>query len=382
MRVLELTQRFPPAIGGVEEHVFQLATRLRKDSVDIEVVTTDLLTDTPFSRLRENGSLFPFPVFRVRAWKIAEAPHGLGIVSPAMLRVALSRGADVVHAHAYGYFPSVVGSAQRLLRRSAFVVTPHADPGLGRWPKRAFDRVMPILTLRRASRVIALTRREASYLSSLGIGEERIRVIPNGVNLAEFGEPSARPESRSSITILYVGRLYAAQKGLESLVRAVALLPRSISVQVRFAGEDWGGAGLIRSLAARLGVRDRIVLLGKLDRPSLLGEYARADVFVLPSLFEPFGIVLLEAMAAGLPIVATRVGGIPEIVSEGRSGLLVEPGEPAQLAEGIQRLCQDERLRRSMGKEGREIACAYSWDTIAEQTKVVYSQALEEGSTW
>jgi len=379
MRVLELTQRFPPAIGGVEEHVLQLALRLQRSSVDVEVLTTDLRTETPFSRLAQEGSSFPFPVVRVRAWKLVEAPHGLGIVSPSMLRLTLSRQVDVMHAHAYGYFPTVAGGLAGLLRRAALVVTPHSDPGRRTLSKRVFDRVMPVLTLQRASRVIALTRREAAYLQSLGISADRTRVIPNGVDVSEFGNQSRHRASSPEVVVLYVGRLYPAQKGLESLVRAMALLPRALDARLRLVGEDWGGVRLLRSLAGRLGLQDRITILGRLDREALLREYANADLFVLPSLFEPFGIVLLEAMASGLPVVATRVGGIPEVVVEGRTGLLVDPDKPEQLAESVRRLCQDEGLRHSLGRAGRERAKLFSWETIAAQTREVYSEALQDG---
>lgn len=379
MKVLELTQRFPPALGGVEEHVLQLAVRLQKSSVDVEVLTTDLLRDTPFSRLEGNGSAFSFPVVRARAWKFIEAPHGLGIASPAMLQLSLSRPVDLVHAHAYGYFPTVVGSLDHLLRRAPLVITPHSDPGRRTLSKRLFDRVMPVVTLRRACRVIALTRREATYLESLGIAPDRIRVIPNGVDLSEFGNRGPQRDSQRETNILFVGRIYSRQKGLESLVRAMSLLPRSSRARLRLAGEDWGGTHPLASLAANLGIGERIIFLGRLDRPTLLREYADADLFVLPSLFEPFGIVLLEAMAAGLPIVATRVGGIPEIVVEGRTGLLVDPDRPKQLAEAIRCLCEDESLRNSLGREGRERSKSYSWETVAAQTKEVYRQALQDG---
>lgn len=378
MRVLQLTQRFPPAIGGVEEHVLHLATKLRERGVDVRVATTDLRRDFPFERLPPTEDARPFPVVRYPAHKLVDAPHGLGVISPAMLRGALDHGADVVHAHAYGYFPTWVGSLARSLDGAALVITPHSDAGGARLSKRLFDRIVPRLTLRQASRIIALTRHEASHLESLGLRRERIAVIPNGVDVAEFGDLPLRRPRHEGATALFVGRLDPAQKGLEPLIEALALLPPSAGLRLRLVGEDWGGAPLVRRLSAALRVEDRIDVVGPVSRPQLLDEYARADLLVLPSLFEPFGIVLLEAMAAGLPVVASRVGGIPEVVVDGETGLLVEPGNPEDLASALLRLASDPDLRARMGDRGRQRSGSYSWDVLIPKVLAVYRDALQE----
>jgi glycosyltransferase involved in cell wall biosynthesis len=110
----------------------------------------------------------------------------------------------------------------------------------------------------------------------------------------------------------------------------------------------------------------------------LVNEFAQADFLVLPSRFEPFGIVVLEAMAAGLSVIASRVGGIPEIVSEGKTGLLVEPDDPDDLAESLQLLSEDDSLRLSMGRAARERVKKYAWDSIVPQILSVFVEALEE----
>lgn len=378
MRVVQLTQRFPPAIGGVEQHVYHLAVGLSRAGIEVEVLTTDLLRNTPFARIDSNVQSFPFRVTRARVWKMFEAPHGLGIIAPSMIRETMESRAEVVHAHAYGYFPTFAASIGTALDHSVLVITPHSDAGRPSWGKSIFDKLVPTLTLKMASRVIAVSRHEVAHLAALGVPPERIRLIPNGVDLAEFALMSGRRTSGSAVTGLFVGRIDPEQKGLETLVRAIALLPRSPLLRIRIVGEDWGGTESLRSLAQRLGVEDRVTIVGRLDRTALLREYTGADFLVLPSLFEPFGIVLLEAMAAGLPVVASRVGGIPEIVDDGRTGLLVDAGNPVALAEGLAALCQDENLRRSMGREARQRVTSYGWDSIVPRVLSVYAEALEE----
>jgi glycosyltransferase involved in cell wall biosynthesis len=287
--------------------------------------------------------------------------------------------ADVVHAHAYGHFPTIAGSFGTALDHgAALVITPHSDSGTPSWSKSIFDRLVSPMTVGRASRVIAVSRHEAQHLSSIGVPTEKIRIIPNGVDLGEFDLARRRVRTTDTVRGLFVGRLDPDQKGLTTLIRAVALLPASIPLEIRLVGEDWGANDSLRSLARRLGVQTKVILVGRLERPALLAEYSAADFLVLPSRFEPFGIVLLEAMAAGLPVVASRVGGIPEVVEEGRTGILVEPANPHALAEGLREICQDENRRRAMANEALHHVRTFGWEAIVPQVLSTYQEAVED----
>ena len=226
-------------------------------------------------------------------------------------------------------------------------------------------------------RVIAVSQHEAAHLAALGVPVDRISVIPNGVDLGELdGLKGQRKGDR--LRGIFVGRLDPDQKGLTTLFQALALLPSDLPLGVRLIGEDWGATEILRSLAERLGIRDKVAFVGRVDRGVLVNEYRDADFLVLPSLFEPFGIVLLEAMATGLPVVASRVGGIPEIVEQGRTGILVEPGNARALADALTEICHDENLRIAMGAEARVRAAAFDWKTITPRILSVYHQAMEE----
>ncbi|MFI5413486.1 MAG: glycosyltransferase family 4 protein, partial [Candidatus Lutacidiplasmatales archaeon] len=223
------------------------------------------------------------------------------------------------------------------------------------------------MTLRPADRVVAQTRSEVTLLASWGVEPDRIALISDGIDLSEFAGMPARIERRDPPTLLFVGRLYPEQKGLDPLLRAFARIPADLGLRLRLVGEDWGGARVVARLAEELGVRDRVTLTGPLPRTELLGEYARADLFVLPSLFEPYGIVLMEAMAAGLPIVASRVGGIPEVVAEGENALLCAPNDPAALADALERLVRDRALRERFARAGRKRVERFSWTRVIPQ---------------
>lgn len=377
MRVLQLTQRFPPAIGGVEAHVAHLASGLPREGVQVEVFTTDLRRDIPFDRFERplpNGSS---AVHRFRAVRAADVPHALGNVAPGMVPAVLSGSWDVIHAHAYGYFPTFAGTLGGLLDRGSLVITPHADPGRPSREKRLFDRLVPRMTLQRAQRVIALTPREATYLATLGVQPERIRVIPNGVDVGEFAAAKDGAGRGDRVTILFAGRCYPDQKGLEVLVRAMTRMPQG-RIRLRIVGEDWGGYAVVSALVRELHLQDSVTLVGRVERPDLLREFANADIFVLPSLFDSFPMTLLEAMAAGLPVVATRVGGVPDIVDDGRTGILVNPGDEGSLARALGTLAADENLRHSLGRAGRQRSLGYSWESILPQVKRVYEEAVRE----
>src|SRR2546427_3164145 len=224
MRVVQLTQRFPPAIGGVESHVYHLAMGLPKADVPTEVFTTDLQRDTPFQRLNGDSLVLPFPVRRFRATRLADVPHGLGIVAPSMALAALDASPDVFHAHSYGYFPTFAGAFAEFMRGIPLVVTPHSDPGGATTSKRLFDRVVPPLTIRRASRVIALTSVEAENLVRLGVPSDRIRIIPTGADLMAVACLPPRRPNGDATELLVVGRCYPRPTEREDLVEALPFL--------------------------------------------------------------------------------------------------------------------------------------------------------------
>ena len=367
MRVLEVTQRYPPALGGVERHVSQLSRELRAAGAAVEVCTTDLRRDRPFERFRgriEEGSI---PVRRHRAFPILPAPLGLGIAAPGMLFDLLAAEADVVHAHAFGYPPTWFGRFGRGLRGGRLVITAHSDEGRGGFASGAYARFVARGTLAGADGVIALTTPEADRLAALGIERSRIRVIPNGIDLDEFPERSRDGAGSGPVRVLFVGRIFAEQKGLDVLVEAIGLLTDPAAVRVRLVGEEWGSGPALARRARDLGVAGSVAFLGPVPRAQLLEEYRTADLLVLPSRFEPFGIVLLEAMASGLPVVASRVGGIPTVVRENESGLLVRPGDPEALAAALQRLVDDPAGRERMGAAGRALVPPYDWKRLGPQ---------------
>jgi glycosyltransferase involved in cell wall biosynthesis len=194
-------------------------------------------------------------------------------------------------------------------------------------------------------------------------------LVPNGVDISEFA-PSAQPDD--ALRFLFVGR-HVYQKGIDVLLEAAARARREIGD--RFVLE-LAGDGPLRSELGRkarnLALSDVVRFLGSLTRPELVEAYGRATAFVLPSRFEGFPVAILEAWAAGLPVIATSVGGIPDLCNAGNA-VLVPPDDPEALAAAMTSLSRDATRRERLGSAGRTLVQErYTWDAVADTYERVY----------
>jgi glycogen(starch) synthase len=210
-----------------------------------------------------------------------------------------------------------------------------------------------------------------------GLEVGRGRVIPNGVDLT--GKPSAGPDGSGVLPdgpyILALGRV-VAKKGFDLLLEAFAALAGQFST----VGLVIAGAGTeletLRRRAVELGVSDRAHFVGRLDRDQVAAAMAGAEVFVMPSRLEPFGIVILEGWRAGTAVVATTRGGPPELVRDGQDGILVDPFDRRAFTEALERLLGDDRLRRSVADAGRARVVSFAWPEVADRYRDVYATVL------
>lgn len=216
-----------------------------------------------------------------------------------------------------------------------------------RWERRNTER---------ADRVLVPSRYSAGIAAALyGVPESRIAVVPEPIDLAEWRRRFAAaggPRDAGRPTVLSVARLYPRKRVADLLEAAALLRPRIAGLQVRIVGEGPEGPSL-RALHRRLALGDTVVFLGHVDRDTLALEYARARCFCLPTVQEGFGLVFAEAMAAGLPVVACRAAAVPELVRDGETGLLVPPRTPAALAAALERVLNDDGMRKEMAMAGR-----------------------------
>ena len=394
MKVAQLTTRYPPGPGGVERHVVELAPRLAAKGHEIDVYTSDLYREFPWQRLdpavpREEKVAYGV-IHRLPVWSL---PGELHYPVFRGLHAALDRDTpELVHAHTYGTNQVAVAHRHHRRHGTPFVLTAHFHPiwsiegGWFRHRLRGFyDRRLAGPLVRDAAALIVQTHEEESLVRELGLPLPRVVVIPPGYSPRAAGPADpALFRAKFGITepfVLFVGRL-ASNKGLLDLVDAFAELAAiERDAHLVLIGEDGGQRAAVTDRVHDLGLDRRVHLLGYVADPGLVDSaYRAARIFVLPSEYEAFGLVLLEALAQGTPVVASRVGGIPEVIEDGKAGVLVEPGASEPLADALLELWHDPARGRQFGEYGRTtIVPKFTWDALATRVDALYREIVRRG---
>lgn len=403
MRVLLTTNEYPPYIyGGAGVHVEYLSRELAKlTSVEVRSFHDQHLDE---GQLQVRGIKMDTTHFAgcpqsfvspLKALSTCLAFVGQGISD-------LGGSAEVIHCHTwYTHFSGVLA---KILYNIPLVITVHSLEPLRPWKREQLGRGYDLscwiekTALEMADAVIAVSRSTRDdVLRLFNVEPTRVLVIPNGIDTEEY-QPIQDPEAIAALGVdpnrpfvLFVGRM-TRQKGLYYLLQAIPHLDPSLQVVLCAGDADTLDMqreieGIVRELQSR---RDGIVWIPKMvSRATTIALYSHAAIFCCPSIYEPFGIINLEAMACGTPVVGSAVGGINEVVVDGETGFLVDPclsAEPPHdpiaparfehgLADAINRLAADEALRERMGRAGRErVERHYSWHSIAQQTYDLYQR--------
>ncbi|MGH7508763.1 MAG: glycosyltransferase [Gemmatimonadales bacterium] len=292
------------------------------------------------------------------------------------------KGADVIHAHwAIPTGPAAVLAARKLGLPS--VITMHGgdvyvNPEQGYdFPTRWYIRPALRWTLRHAGALTAITEDCRQHALRAGAPAERIRLVFNGTDLRRFspGENGGRPDSRFGPHMIFACRQLFPRKGIRFLLEAAAQLkPRFPDLKVVVAGDGFERPELVH-LATRLGIAADVTFLGWVPNAELPPYYRAAALSVIPSLEEGFGIPAAEAMGCEVAVVASDAGGLPEVVEDGVTGLVVPRGNSSALAGAIGSLLADPQRRRAMGQAGRARALRlFDWDRSAEQFEQLYRE--------
>ena len=409
MRVDLLTKEYPPFIyGGAGVHVNELAKVLRP-LADVRVHA--------FGGPREPGTegaddgVTGYP-------EIAEldgANAALRTFGVDLEMAQGTEGTDLVHSHTW--YANLAGHLAGLLHGVPHVISAHSLEPLRPWKAEqlgggyALSSWAEKTAYEAASGIIAVSNgmREDILRCYPAVDPERVKVVHNGIDLEAWKHPQGQEADAQAAatlkrlgidpdrpTIVFVGRI-TRQKGLPHLLRACEQLPADVQVILCAGAPDTPEIKAeVEDLVARLREkRTGVVWIEEmLPRPELIAVLAASDVFVCPSVYEPLGIVNLEAMAVGLPVVGSATGGIPDVIVDGETGLLVPieqvqdgtgtPIDPARfeadLAERLTTLVTDTEAARTMGQAARRrVEEHFAWEAIAQRTMDVYNWVLAQG---
>ena len=366
--------RFDP-IGGMQTHTYELSRALDLLGIQQTIVTTRPPTAPREEALGTYGRVIrlglPIPRFRqFYSWQAARLVPGL------------AADADMIHAH-LGEDLAIVPLALRAARRHGqpLVLTIHTSVRHTLAVTSARSAVLKTVGGRLERRgeqaahaIIALVPRVGALIRADGIATP-IHVVPSGVlpgRLEDAAGPTHDPlEPIPRPRVIFVGRLHP-QKHVDVLVRAAARMP---GVSVVLVGDGPERPGLER-LANQLRFTRRVHLLGFVPHGQVASLLGASDVLAMPSRYEELGTALLEGMQAGLPIVASATGGIPQVIEHGRTGLLVPPGDPEALAAALMRILRDRTLAARLGDAASREAAKYDWSHLARRVLRVYERVL------
>jgi len=358
--MLSVLQVVRPATGGMRRHVATLCLGLPDRGVRCAVAAPLPVLDAPDDDTETHAA------------PIAAAFRPLRDLRAVAAVCRAASGRDLLHAH--GLRGAWIASWASRRTRLPLVVTVHNMPGAAGTARRRLAGV----ALARARTVVAVSEAVADALRRGLARADVVQVVPNGVALpASVDQASARELlgiEPDAVVVLAAGRL-APEKGFDLLVAAAPeVVRRCPRVRILIAGDGSERAPLQR-YAGEHGLTDHVRFVGQ--RPNMSAWYAAADVVAVPSRSEGQSLVAIEALAHARPVVASRVGGLPEVVRHGVTGLLVMPERPHELAEAIVALLQDDGARRSMGEAGRgDVAARFAVDRMLDSVAAIYRRAV------
>lgn len=388
MRVLHLSWEFPPRIiGGIASHVFDLSRALVRRGLEVHVMACSF----PGAKKFEN--IDGVNVHRFDAYAAGDSFLSWALRMQKNMEISsadLIGGTgefDVIHAH--DWLSGVAGVGLKSLYRKPLITTIHSTEygrrtGIHNDLQESIHEIEGWIAYE-SWRIIACSYYMRDHISwVLHVPNSKTSVIPNGVDVTKFSfsfnywDVRNRFAQGSEKILLFVGRL-VPEKGLDAVLKALPIIiANGINAKLVVVGEG-PQRQVYEQMANDYGLRERVYFAGHIDDWTLRALYRIADVAVVPSKFEPFGIVALEAMAARCPLVTTATGGLNEIVDDAGTGSKVPADDPNALANAILRFVKDAGFRNYVVENAyRKCLWNYNWDKIAQWTTGVYTAVLDE----
>ena len=382
MKTTIITREYPPYVyGGAGRHVENLSKELA-NLIDVEVRCFG-------DQNLQKGRLV---VKGYKGWEKLKNQTkekfiaALDTISTDLTIVADKIDSDIVHTHTW--YASYAGYLTKILYKIPFVITCHSLEPLRPWKQEQLGNGYFLSTelekigIESADKIIAVSKMmKQDIIQNFNVKEDKIEVIHNGIDLNKwkptYTDYTLKQYGINKDYILFVGRT-TKQKGMIHLIDAVDHIDKSVLVVICTSGADT--KEYADEVTKKVSTKKNIIFINILLKEEQYIElYSQAKVFVCPSVYEPFGIINLEAMACKKPVVATNVGGIPEVVIPDQTGILIEPEKPQQIADAVNYLLKNPDIAKKMGEKGRQrVEQFFSWSMIANYTKSLYEKILSD----
>jgi glycosyltransferase involved in cell wall biosynthesis len=388
LKILIVIPYFYPAefFGGPVKIAFDLGKELVRRGNEVFIYTSDAL-DLNNRVLKKEIEIEGMHVHYFKNLSMFSVKTSKLFLTPEMykqLNLDLSSldSFDIIHVHEYSTYQNII--VRQLAKKYGvpYVLQAHGSlPIIGREGRRwIFDAFFGHRLLKDSARVIALNRMEVDQYSLAGVPYEKIALVPNGIDLSQFVDLPNRGCFRKKFgldenkrILLFLGRLNKI-KGLDTLATAFKqVVEESKNVLLVIAGPDDGYLNSLKNLVCSLKINDNVLLVGPLYGDDKLAAYVDADVYVLPSTYETFPVSILEAYACSKPVIASKVGSLNDLVLDGVTGLLVEPGSADKLARSVVSLLNDPKKGKEMGLNGRRLVYeSYNTGRVADLLENIY----------
>jgi glycosyltransferase involved in cell wall biosynthesis len=372
LHIIQATAYYPPHLGGMENCAREISEKLSQKGNIVEVFTSNIDCKNSIFKSVKN-----LKVNYLESYEVAHTP----IIPSLFIALMKIPKNSIIHLHvAQAFVPEIVWLVSKI-RKIPYIAHMHLDVG----PSGKLGFMLPIYKkfllgniLHSASRVIVPTKDYVSLIiRKYKISNKKIVIIPSGVDLDNF-KPS-KEKHVNSYKLLFVGRL-SIQKNIPLLIKSFKRVVNNgidnISLSIVGNGEE---KDEIIDLIKRKKLEGKIIMHGALRGRKLYQMYKDSDIFILTSRAESFGIVLLEAMASGLPIIASNIPGIRNVIENGKTGLLVVPTEE-NFTKAIELLTSDNELRVKLIKNGLKESKKYDWNTISTTLEGIYKEVLNENN--
>jgi glycosyltransferase involved in cell wall biosynthesis len=386
-----LSWEFPPfKVGGLAAHVYDLSKMLVKKGYEIHVVTCSFPGAKDYE-LIDGVHVHRFDAYEIPAPDFLQWDLNMNLLmEKKAIEIIDKYSIDILHAHDWLVANAAIGLKH--LYRKPLIATIHSlergrRSGLFNDGQNMIDQIENQLIQEAWHNIVCSQYMQSLCHFSFDFPNDKMTIIPNGVRYKEFSVELSPDEKvihhkkyahENENIIAYIGRL-VPEKGVNVLLGAVKfVLERRPNTKFVVAGEGWHRNEL-ETLSKELGITNKVLFTGYLPDEDFLAYFNVAEVLVVPSTYEPFGIVALEGMATKTPIIVSDVGGLSEIVDHGWTGMKVPPDNSMALADTIVELLENQSLTKNIIKNAMEkLTHVYDWSIIADQTMKVYERVLEE----